>query len=207
MSKVQEVDNVEVEEKVVSGENSGGYDVEEKASELPNDLKWDDLIELYKQNSELVRDGITILKEIGVNFQDIINMDKELSKAYIGATNTFLDLIKELTKILSVHSKRVELDEKSEDGTPKVQLNPFIGELSINNDKHREVYLQLVIAYSGFTEKASSGLENVLTTITGLIQEVADREGIELKENIADVIKGNKNITVSEEKEDEQPSK
>jgi hypothetical protein len=147
------------------------YDVKD---EVKNELKWDDLVPLYKDTSAGLLSGINALKEIGASFKDIIDNYKDVAELHLGIANTFADLTKELNEILDMHSKKI-VDEKN--GT--VERRPFTGPVS-NDEKHQEIYLYIVMAYGGINEKIVSIVDNSSVTLLGRIKEIT----VELEEAV-----------------------
>lgn len=150
-------------------ENNKQYNVVEKEQEEKETIiKWDDLIPFYKELETNINNATKLLKQTGDEFKTVIESDKELSKIYIGSANTIVDLTQELMKILKVHSKQTLNEE-----TKKVSFNPFTGLVDVNNEKHKEVYLYVVMAYNGLSEKVTTVIENIMTTLLAEIEVVA----------------------------------
>jgi len=144
--------------------NKPKYNVEGKTK---SELKWDDLVTLYKDTNGSLQGAINALHETGIAFKDIIDGYKDVAKLHIGCANTFADLTKELNGILNLHSKVMKNEE-----TGKDEYRPFTGKVSDTNEKQQEAYLYIVMAYGGINDKIVSVTENITVTLLGRIKEV-----------------------------------
>ena len=139
------------------------FNVRDKSNETS--IRWDDLIPLYTATSGSLQTAIEALHETGITFKDIIDNNDEIGKIHIGIANTFADLTKELTTIMSNHSRRVKTDDPE-----KMEFRPYTGEVS-KDEKHQEVYLYCVMAYGGLNDKVVQVVDSVLVTLMGAIKE------------------------------------
>jgi len=135
-------------------------------SKTKSELKWDDLVPLYKDTSISLQGAISALHEVGVAFKDIIDHDAEIAEIHVGVANSFADLTKELNKLLNTHSRVIKNDE-----TGNNEYRPFTGKVSDTDEKQQEVYLYVVMAYGGINDKIVSVTENVTVTLLGKIKE------------------------------------
>ena len=143
-------------------------------------VKWDNLIEIYTNNKEILVKNTATLGVIGQTFKEIFEKDEELAKQFVGASKVLGELTEELINLLKSHSK----EETSEKG--QSLLRPFIGDVDVNNEDHMKVYTYAIMSYSGFSDKLITTIENTLLTLLGNIKTKAAELGIEVPMEIVE---------------------
>ena len=158
-----------------------------QSKEHKEEVKWDDLIPLYKDINKNLSVTINAVKEIGTTFTDVLNMDKNIQLSYIGVTKTLTDLTGELVKVMSTHSRKT----KTKDGK-SFDFKPYIGVVDLTDEAHQKVYTYAVMAYAGMSDKISAVIDNVMSTLLGNIKEAAARLGLAVDEKITKIENGEK---------------
>ena len=137
-------------------------------------IQWEDLTKMYKELESYIGVALQTVKTTGETFANIIENNKSIATAYIGVIKTMTDFSQELIDILDKHSVKKDL----EDG--KSSYSPYVGKVNTDDDKQQQLYVSLVLAYSGLFEKVQTALDVAQAHLLGLINEEVEK--LELKE-------------------------
>lgn len=134
-------------------------------------VKWDELISMYNEIKGFLEQSLKITKNTGETFSSIIESNREIATTYVGAIKSLTDYSQELINILSTHSASSKLKNGS------TAYSAYVGDVDVNDDKQQQLYVTVVVAYSGLHEKIQTTFESIETHLLGLIRaEVAKQE-------------------------------
>lgn len=172
---------------------------EAKGIEIPalnekEPIKWDDLITMYNDVKGYINTSLATTEKTGDTFANIIESNPKLVETYSGVVKSLVDFSQELVSILDKHSE----SENLPDG--KISYKPYIGEVDIENDKQRELYVALVIAYGGLIEKVQDTFDIIETHLLGLINTEAEKQGLKDQPVINTDKEGVKTVLIDDKK-------
>jgi len=134
-------------------------------------VKWDELISMYNEIKGFLEQSLNVTKNTGETFGSIIESNREIATTYVGAIKSLTDYSQELINILGTHSESNKLKNGS------TAYNAYVGDVDVNDDKQQQLYVTVVVAYSGLHEKIQTTFESIETHLLGLIRaEVAKQE-------------------------------
>jgi len=139
------------------------------------EIKWDHLIDVYKDIGQHLGTVGKALLEFEKNYKKVLDKDEELRKEFLSVTMLLEEHAKELVKILSLHSK---YDKETN------TLTPFGGVIK-ETDGVLDVYLNATLAYDGLNEKITNISEITFAHLLGLANASIKKYKIEMnpKEN------------------------
>lgn len=136
-------------------------------------VKWDELVDTYKEVKSVLHTSIKTHTETGTQFEDIIETTPAIKDAFTGTLKGFSTLSGELQKTVESHCSK-KVNKK----TGKEELFPYSGVVDSSNSDQQTLYVYLTMGYMNLLEKAQELSVNGIGTILGLIEEeVAKREG------------------------------
>ena len=137
----------------------------------PKDIKWDELTDMFTNIKDFLANTMKTVQVTGTTFGPLIENNQEIRTAYTGTIQSLVNFSKELVNILAQHST---VTENKENNTHS--YNTYTGTVNKEDEQHVQLYVSLVMAYSGIMEKIQSVVETSQSHLLGLInQEVNDQ--------------------------------
>lgn len=146
----------------MSKKKSKGIKINEKSNPKNEEMRWDNLKEVYIETTGLIGEFGRMLANIDMTYGKVICTDTEVTKEYLGSTKVLNEFTIEITDILATHSKEVNKDGKK-------FYAPYTGIIKHTDDKAIEAYINIIVAYEGVTDRIQKVMEQTGSHLLGKV--------------------------------------